>query len=214
MTTDRQAFREAVATVAEKAKAILPVSTNGRVESAVKLVLGGDVFFCDDGTIEVGSSEEPLKTYHLHGTVCDCADYPRAPDGWCKHRISAGIAKRVGELLPQAPSGEPEPVTGQLSHDTHAKDSMTSLPEAPASVNVRLVIAGRECQLTLRDSDEGRLLARLQTVLAQYPLEAQTASAPVPVCPYHGALKASTKGKGWYCPAKMADGSYCKEKGQ
>jgi hypothetical protein len=42
-------------------------------------------------------------------------------------------------------------------------------PEAPASVNVRLLIEGRDCQLTLRDRDEGRLLERLAVVLAQYP---------------------------------------------
>ncbi len=25
-------------------------------------------------------------------------------------------------------------------------------------------------------------------------------------------MKPSTKGNGWYCPAKMADGTYCKGK--
>jgi hypothetical protein len=34
-----------------------------------------------------------------------------------------------------------------------------------------------------------------------------------PVCQWHGAMKDSTKAKGtWYCPAKMADGSYCKSR--
>ena len=40
---NRTTFREAVAEVAAKAKAILPVDVNGRIESAVKLVLAQDV---------------------------------------------------------------------------------------------------------------------------------------------------------------------------
>ncbi len=33
------------------------------------------------------------------------------------------------------------------------------------------------------------------------------------VCAYHGSMKESSKVPGtWFCPKKMADGSYCKEK--
>lgn len=32
-----------------------------------------------------------------------------------------------------------------------------------------------------------------------------------PACQYHGPMKPSQYG-GWYCPSKMGDGSYCKEK--
>ena len=39
------------------------------------------------------------------------------------------------------------------------------------------------------------------------------ASSETPVCQWHGGMKESTKAKGtWYCPAKMADGSYCKSR--
>lgn len=34
-----------------------------------------------------------------------------------------------------------------------------------------------------------------------------------PVCPHHNApMQPSTKGSGWYCPRKLSDGTYCKEK--
>ena len=33
------------------------------------------------------------------------------------------------------------------------------------------------------------------------------AADTTPQCPKHGAMKPSTKGKGWYCPHKLADGS-------
>jgi hypothetical protein len=63
--TDRQIFRETVALVAARAKERLPASVNGRVESAVKLVLAHDVTPEADGSITVGSSTDPLKTYRL-----------------------------------------------------------------------------------------------------------------------------------------------------
>src|SRR5215813_10951401 len=44
--------------------------------------------------------------------------------------------------------------------------------EAPCSVNVRLPLGGREIQLTLRDSDEKRLLMRLTDVLIQFQQDA------------------------------------------
>jgi hypothetical protein len=204
--TDRQAFREAVATVAAKAKAILPISTNGRVESAVKLVLLDEVQPQADGSIQVGSCSDASKVYHLVGSTCDCQDYSRAPAQFCKHRIAAGIQKRVQEALAAAsPRVETAPVYG---------NPHPPLPEAACSANVHVQIAGRDVLLTLRGDSEAEVLRRMAAVLEQYPLPTTAGSAPAPVCPYHGPLKPSTKGKGWYCPAKMVDGSYCKEKGQ
>ena len=106
----RSAFRATVAEVAARAKAILPAAVNGRVERAVRLVLAYDVVPQADGTIEVGSSTDPLKVYRLEGATCTCQDFTqgKAPDGWCAHRIAAGIAKRVRELRPQAPPMETE----------------------------------------------------------------------------------------------------------
>jgi hypothetical protein len=114
-TTARQTFRDVVAQVAEKARARLPQVVNGRIEAAVKLVLVQDVTPHDDGTILVGSSTDPLKTYRLVGPTCECQDFTRgqAPEGWCQHRIAAGIAKRVHEqLAAQAPARAPEEFGG------------------------------------------------------------------------------------------------------
>jgi hypothetical protein len=49
------------------------------------------------------------------------------------------------------------------------------LPEAPASCNVYVMLAGRKVQLTLRDSDEQRLLARLEALLKRFPAKEETA---------------------------------------
>jgi hypothetical protein len=165
-STDRQTFREIVALVTEKAKAKLPEAVNGRVESAAKLVLLHDVTPQDDGSILVGSASDPGKQYRLVGLTCECQDfaYGKAPEGWCAHRIAAGIAKRVSEVLGNV---EDAPSAAGVTPDTAPVPA--SLPEARSSANVRLHVCGHDVQVTLRDHDEAQLLARLRVLLEQYP---------------------------------------------
>jgi hypothetical protein len=82
------------------------------------LVLAGDVLPQDDGSIHVGSSD-PTRYYHLVGPTCTCTDFTqgKAPEGWCKHRIAAGLLKRVREFLP-APEPAPEPEASAAIPDT------------------------------------------------------------------------------------------------
>src|SRR5207253_2539471 len=101
----RAAWREAVAEIAEKAKATLP-QCGGRVDSAVKIVLAGDVELLADGTAKVASQSNGTTAYHVVNGHCDCKDFPRAPSGWCKHRIAAGLAKRVATRV-RAPLDAP-----------------------------------------------------------------------------------------------------------
>jgi hypothetical protein len=226
-TTDAQTFRTLVAEVATRAKAILPSSINGRLEGAVKLVLAHDITRLDDGSIEVGSCTDPLKTYRLVGTTCECKDFTdgKAPEGWCRHRIAAGIAKRVQELLPPAP--EPQATVA-------ATVASEPLYEARSSANVRLTIGGREVQLTLRDHDEARLLVRLEEVLQRYPAPPPAASPARPqalspqqqnaaamhrpvsgFCAVHNVAMQWNEGKdgrkGWHSH-RTPEGQWCKGK--
>ena len=58
---------------------------------------------------------------------------------------------------------------------------------------------------------QGYKPASSQVAAAAAP--AANGNGAAPVCEYHGAMKASTKVPGtWYCPGKLADGSYCKSK--
>ena len=195
----------------------------------------------------VGSSRDPLQSYLLVGPACACQDFTRgqAPDGWCQHRIAAGIQKRVRELLPlePAPGGvaptdtTPPPAAGGTATTAPQGVSSTetpALPEAPASVNVRLQIDGRDCQLTLRDIDEARLLQRLAVVLQQYPAPqpapqaASQGQGPLSpqqhnaaamhkrvtdFCPIHNvAMPLNQKeGRSWYSH-RLPDGRWCKGK--
>src|SRR6266568_2004290 len=94
----RAAWRAAVAEIAAKAKETLP-ECNGRVDSAVKIVLAGDVALQADGTARVASQSNGTTAYHIVNGACTCKDYPKAPSQWCKHRIAAGLAKRVEARL-------------------------------------------------------------------------------------------------------------------
>ena len=170
----RQAWREAVAEIAAKAKQTLP-ECNGRVDSAVKIVLAGDVELLPDGKAKVASQSNGTTAYFVVNGECQCKDYPKAPSQWCKHRIAAGIQKRAAALAKQkltqldgASTGQATPPpaatagsTEVLHLDLDPEVCARALPEAPASVNCHITLAGRQVQVTLRDTDETRLLARL-----------------------------------------------------
>src|SRR5438105_596369 len=93
----RQAWREAVADIAAKAHDKLP-ECNGRVDSAVKIVLAGDVELLPDGTAKVASASNGTTKYFIVNGECSCKDYSKAPSNWCKHRIAFGLAKRAYPL--------------------------------------------------------------------------------------------------------------------
>src|SRR5215471_8724884 len=96
----RQAWREAVAAIAEKAKAALP-ECNGRVDKAVAIVLNGDVELLPDGKAQVASQSNGSTAYFVVNGECQCKDFPKAPRGLCKHRLSLAIHKRAYALAKQ-----------------------------------------------------------------------------------------------------------------
>ena len=154
----RAAWREAVAEIADKAKATLP-QCNGRVERAVKIVLAGDVELLPDGKAKVASQSNGTTAYFVVNGTCECRDFAKAPSGWCQHRIAASMAKRAYPLakakLDAAPPARHEAPAeeAQVWRSNTTPAPTVPLPEAPASVNVHLELAGRQVQLTLRDSD-------------------------------------------------------------
>jgi hypothetical protein len=95
--TTRQAWREAVAEIAERAKQTLP-ECHGRVDKAVAIVLNGDVELLPDGTAKVASQSNGTTAYFVVNGECQCKDYPKAPSGWCKHRLCRETARRNVEI--------------------------------------------------------------------------------------------------------------------
>jgi hypothetical protein len=83
-TAARTAWRQAVADIATKARAKLP-ECNGRVDSAVKIVLAGDVELLADGTAKIASQSNGSMAYHVVNGECPCKDFAKAPHQLCKH---------------------------------------------------------------------------------------------------------------------------------
>ena len=191
--TDRLLWTDAVQRVSALAHAKLPEALHGRLERASN----GQGWYAVNGH-------------------CRCTDHTKAPNGLCKHRLAHGICRRASELVRDglpAPTVAlaPSQPTPALSQPAPAVPS-TPLPEAPASINVHLELAGRQVQLTLRDSDEGRLLARLEAVLQRFPLVVKPTDE-TPQCPKHGVVMKLNHGKDgstWHSH-KTADG-WCKGK--
>src|SRR5262245_7202601 len=145
----RTIWREAVAEIAEKAKTSLPECI-GRVDSAVKIVLNGDVELLEGTKAKVASQSNGTTKYFIVNGECSCKDYAKAPSNWCKHRIAAGIAKRAFSLAKQrleqldnAQNGTSNPAPEQSTPEapvTAQETPAMSLPEAPASANVYVTI--------------------------------------------------------------------------
>src|SRR5438270_2579715 len=154
----RRAWREVVAEIAEKAKAKLP-ECNGRVDKAVAIVLNGDVELLPDGTAKVASQSNGTTAYHVVNGHCDCRDYEKAPHNFCKHRLSAAIARRAQELLKaKASNGHaaPDPAPAQEPAPAQAEASapvLAPLPEAPVSITLKATLHGHEVMVTLRGVD-------------------------------------------------------------
>ena len=66
-------YREAVLTIAEKAKNALPMNVS-RIEKAVTLVLNGHIEVVH-GKYRVTSQQDGKTTYHLANGTCTCQDY-------------------------------------------------------------------------------------------------------------------------------------------
>jgi hypothetical protein len=222
-SSDRQAFRETLATLAAKTLTRIP-ALNGRVEKAVKLALAGDVELHDDGSATVRSASDPTRRYEIREGVCSCQDYARAPEHLCQHRLAAGLVRKAHELLPQDPAPD-----GIGNPDT------TPLYEAPSSCNVYVMISGHKVQVTLRDNDEQRMLERLQVLLDRYPVptpaagptqahnelspqQHNAAAMHRPVtgfCPVHNVAMRQNLGKDgrtWYSHYDETAGRWCKGK--
>src|SRR5919109_4304036 len=97
----RKVFREAVETIADKARTAIP-SLNGRVERAVQIILNGDLSIAPDGQGTIASQSNGNGAYHVgKGDTCSCKDHPKAPKHLCKHVLAYHIYQRAVALAKQ-----------------------------------------------------------------------------------------------------------------
>jgi hypothetical protein len=214
-----QAWRAAVAEIAAKAKATLPDCT-GRVDAAVKIVLAGDVELLPDGTARVASQSNGTTRYVVCNGACTCRDFPKAPSGWCKHRIAAGIQKRAAALVQRqrdaGPTDQAKPSTPGAQPDAATDSPTAPLPEAPVSITLKASLHGHEVLVTLRGVDFASVKAQVEAasewLQGQAPAPSGPADADTQQCPKHGVpMKLNHKdGRSWWSH-KTAEG-WCKGK--
>jgi hypothetical protein len=205
-----QHFQDALRVEVATLQAAHPILAE-QLARAHALICDGKVWSEDDGkTAMVQSSTDPALWYSVNGH-CQCKAHEFRPEP-CKHRMAKRLYERVCDRL----AAEEERWTIDLDPDEVPPPA--PLPEAPASVNVRVTVAGREVQWTLRGTDETRLAERLDALLQRYPVEegsalVSTKPPQTPTCRFHGPMKPSAKAAGtFYCTRKLHDGSYCGER--
>jgi hypothetical protein len=140
------------------ARQTLAPEAESRISCAVAIIKNGGIHQRDNGTWEVESQSEPGQKYIVNGGCsCDDAHYR---GGHCKHKIASLLIRKAHQLMQQPPQ----------SIDTVAPPppvETAPLYEAPASCNVRVLVAGHEVQFTLRGEHENDVFARLQALLAR-----------------------------------------------
>jgi hypothetical protein len=93
--------------------------------------------------------------------------------------------------------------------DARQAQPQPALPEAPASANCYVEIAGRKVQVTLRDLNEEQLLSRMEKLLARFPAEDDT-QLPEGWCSIHQVqMKPQKNARGAWWSHKTEEG-WCK----
>jgi hypothetical protein len=151
LTPAQQAWYDAVDAVATMAKAKLPPACASRIDRARELVRAGHVELLSDGTAKVTSQTDGVTTYLVVNGTCSCEDFPRAPEGLCKHRAGHRIARRAIQMAmqgnaepppPPVPSnGTPAPIEPRRPNGTEPRVTPSSDPVAVAQAE-----AERNCR--------------------------------------------------------------------
>ena len=149
-----------------------------RLGRGLVLALNGHVTLHEDGTASVRSGRDAEVTYQITHGLCDCRDAASAPDGRCKHLWSAALMRRalhgltpLETALESVPEQEPEtPVTYTTEQYEPApvieEDTLVPfLPEAGASLNIKVKAGQFEVQYTMRAHDDASVLSRLPAVV-------------------------------------------------
>lgn len=146
-----QVWRTAVACAATKARQALPACST-RIDKAIELVLNNAVELLDGGKARVTSQHNGTTAYVVCNGTCECADFPKAPEGWCKHRLSRAlviraieIAKTLGQapsLVAVTPAALPDDLE-QVDQDTPPVQPV-ALPEPTIPLQFLVTIQGKQ----------------------------------------------------------------------
>jgi hypothetical protein len=189
-------FLEVLRSEVARMQALHP-EREGELARAHALILHGQVLpSAEDPQTGQVLSSDGQKTYSVNG-ACNCSAGQHGKG--CKHLQAWKLYQYI-------------------TRKVEARPTLPALPEAPASVNCHITIAGRQVQLTLRDVDEGRLLERLAVVLDQYPVpepakaSSQSQGQGRAWCAKHGVALQVNHGKDGrtWLSHRTPEGQWCK----
>jgi hypothetical protein len=163
----------------------------------------------------IASQTNGKTIYHQVNGTCTCLDFTqgKAPNGFCKYRLAHGLYRRATEIV-QAHEQEPV-VEAQPTGTAETVQAPVQHREAPASLNFLTIIAGWQIQITLRDTDESKLLARLETLLQRFPVieEPKESAQKEGWCYKHNVQMKLNHGKrGSWWSHKLPNGQWCNQR--
>jgi hypothetical protein len=126
-----------------------------------------------------------------------------SPDRTALREALAGLASRTQTKLPALNGRVEKACKLVLAGDVELHEDGTALVNSLSDPT-------RAYQLAQVEAAAQWLKAQAPQAPAQAQENGEGKPPDVPQCPQHGAKKPSTKGKGYYCPHKLADGTWCK----
>ncbi len=211
---------EALAHLTAKPHGQLATAEASRLARGLDIARAGGVDSVSDRITVTGATG--VYTWETPQGRCPCPDAKRYSQVQCKHmlaaRIHAEALKGTPQESPEGLASEDLPTAAALN-----RGELATLPctEAMFSLNLKLHVFGKEGQITVRGMSIDQFTQNLNAVKdllasldveAAHPIEA----SPAPeahYCTMHGPMKPSTKKPGtFFCPGKLADGSYCKSR--
>jgi hypothetical protein len=148
-------------------------------------------------------------------------DYDKAPHQFCKHRLSAAIARRAQELI-KATLADTNGHAEASSQPAQPDAPTTPLPEAPVSITLKATLHGHEVMVTLRGVDFASVKAQVeqasQWLSVQAPAQPPAQSTGQAErwerpgwCAKHSLQMTQNhkNGRSWWSH-RLADGTWCK----
>ncbi len=122
---------------------------HARLAKAVEIAKAHGITFNEDGTATVQGSRH---SHHVNGT-CDCAD-TQFHGTYCKHFMAVELTKMAQNHL-----------KAHYAHYPQEQPTPWQCAQAPSSCTIRWEVDGIALMLTMRNSSDQHLFARLGTVL-------------------------------------------------
>lgn len=129
-----QRWRCAISQATEAARARFPHS-NDRIERAYALVTEGKVVLHPATKTATVTSSDGTKAYTVNGH-CDCPDAPRAPEGACKHKLSALILRKASVLVKELAQATAPVTVKAEAMDPEAEEALPALEPVTTPVQM------------------------------------------------------------------------------